>query len=181
MYEPRSLAPSKLTLLTPLTMSMSLSVIVFVNWHSGTGRTLSLPISMVVVTSPEGLEEKPKKTTCSRSVFPEMIGSHSFSSILLEPGGQGGGGGGEEGGGPSALKHQFLMAGLVFFTGFILDTPHTSWGTSTHSVVETRWGTSLVTWRHTWQTNILKEISQGRNKYYVPFVAPGHTPPRAWQ
>ena len=45
---------------------------------------------------------------------------------------------------PLLSEHHNWMTGLVFLTGLILDTPHTSWGTSTHSSEGLRCGTILV-------------------------------------
>ena len=45
---------------------------------------------------------------------------------------------------PVSSVHHNWTTGLVFLTGLILDMPHTSWGTSTHSSVGRRWGTILV-------------------------------------
>ena len=49
----------------------------------------------------------------------------------------------------SGCMHQFWMEGRVFFSGLILETLQTSWGTSTHCSTAWRRGTSLVTCLHT--------------------------------
>ena len=46
---------------------------------------------------------------------------------------------------PVLSLHQNWMAGLCFLTGFTLDTPHTSWGTSTHSSLGLMSGSDWLT------------------------------------
>ena len=70
-----------------------------------------------------------------------------------------------------------MMEGFFFFFGSILDTPHTSCGTSTYWGTATRRGTSLVSCPQTLRQKKGKKVWRSK----LPSEAPTHTPPRAWQ